>query len=55
MSYTDRVLGNRARKGSTGPIGGLKGKPTDKMQTSGKPAITGSGGAKSPAKGGKKK
>jgi hypothetical protein len=35
MSYTDFTLGKNARKGSTGPLGSLKGKPTDKMKTGG--------------------
>jgi hypothetical protein len=38
MGYTDVTLGHRSRRGSTGPLGSLKGKPTDKMKTSGKAA-----------------
>jgi hypothetical protein len=52
MAYTDTSVGTNARKGSTGSLGSLKGKPTDKMKTTGKPAITGLGSTK---KTGKKK
>jgi hypothetical protein len=41
MGYTDFALGKNARKASSGALGKLKGKPTDKMQTSGKAAIPG--------------
>jgi hypothetical protein len=54
MAYTDQKLGKNARRATAGPIGHLKGKPTDKMKTTGRDAITGltQGGGK--VKGGKK-
>jgi hypothetical protein len=40
MGYADITVGTNGRKGSKGQLSNLKGKPTDKMNTTGKPAIT---------------
>jgi hypothetical protein len=47
VNYAEATLGKNARRASTGPIGHLKGKPTDKNKITGNNALTGlSAGAK---------
>jgi hypothetical protein len=57
MGYTDITPGRNMRKGTSGPLAPLKGKPTDKMKTAAAghgPGLGPGGGGKTSGSGGRK-